>query len=354
MLFPTPITSTLDSTADPPDAVLDASQEGGAATPFVVEHFRLDVQAGGHFTPGARLVVTPALRTGGLLQALPDRETKTLLCLLTFLTANGRLRPTVQEVAPALGVGEEEAGERLRQLAARRWQGEEVARLLLRENGTGYAILSRRVLSEKPAPEADATPEGAAAYRTAGRDAVIGYSREKYARSRSDVEREIQEQLGHGSGKEMVDTPEGNARRRLQALGVPPEQADLLFEAHSVEEITNQLDWLPLRGAKNPARFVVASIQGRYDPPARIRLERAIAADRAAEAEKTKETIGPTSPLGTSAAAVEPVQREATSDVNLALPETLEIPEGGSAADNFPPATLPAEGQGGVDVSGNV
>ena len=61
--------------------------------PFLIEHGWRDMRRDGDFVPSARLVVTSALRTSGLLAALPGEEAKSLLLLVTFLTPNGLIRP---------------------------------------------------------------------------------------------------------------------------------------------------------------------------------------------------------------------------------------------------------------------
>jgi hypothetical protein len=288
------------------------------ALPFVVEHLRLDEKNGGYFTPAAQVVVTGALRTGGLLRQMRDDEARTLLALLTFLTANGRIHPTAAQLAEALSVGEGKAKERLRRLCALSWQGKPVAFPLTRAVGQDAISLSRFVLGERDANTPSSSPATTRSVRlplpappdmpaismalpaedtpVASREAVVSHSREAYARPRAEVEREILVQLGHAA-EEADDTPEGAVRRRLAALGVPREQADLLFAHHTLEEITAQIDWLPYRNAHSPARYVVAAIQGRYEPPARVRWEQDIAvvkdaAQTSEGAEQTAKTDG--------------------------------------------------------------
>jgi hypothetical protein len=42
---------------------------------------------------------------------------------------------------------------------------------------------------------------------------------------------------------------------------------EYLLAEYGFEACCRQLDWLPLRAAKNPSRFLVAAIEGNYDPP---------------------------------------------------------------------------------------
>src|SRR5947209_7091188 len=92
-----------------------------ATPPLQVEHRREDVPPD-RFVPDTRLVVTPALRTSGLLAALSDRDARTLLGVVTFLTPNGRFTGTVPAIAAALGVSEKDVRERLSSLMALSFQ----------------------------------------------------------------------------------------------------------------------------------------------------------------------------------------------------------------------------------------
>jgi hypothetical protein len=74
-----------------------------AEAPFVVQHRRQATAPSGDFVPEARLILTPALRTSGLWAQLPPEEFKDLLLILTFLTPNGWFRPTLPELADAIG-----------------------------------------------------------------------------------------------------------------------------------------------------------------------------------------------------------------------------------------------------------
>lgn len=90
--------------------------------PFIVEHVLPGDGVPGNFVPAARLLVTPALRTSGLLAQLPDAEAKSLLLLLTFLSPNGRLRASLDEVAEALRTSPDKSRRRVQRLAETRWQ----------------------------------------------------------------------------------------------------------------------------------------------------------------------------------------------------------------------------------------
>jgi hypothetical protein len=273
-------------------------------TPFVIEHRRTGATPTG-FVPGARLYLSAsALRETALLRALSDEATRSLLAVLTFLTNNGHIHPTAAQVAEVLGIPEARAGERLRRLLAVPWRGEPLLQRLPREGGLDAFTPSRALVSESAAPpEAEGEvvnlplpplppllpPE------PSHREAILAHSRATYGRPRAEVERIVAEQLGHAI-EETLDTPSGEARRRLLALGVPKEEVDDLVAHHPVESILEQIAWLAYRDAKRPARFVVAAIRGNYEPPARVRLERALAEAEIEEAQPSEEEQEATQP----------------------------------------------------------
>ena len=247
--------------------------------PFLVEHVREDEKSSGNFIPAARLIVLPALRTSGLLAFLPDAEARLLLLLLTFLSPNGHIQATVPELAAGLHITEGEMRRRLERLVTLNWQGEPLAYSHSTETKMERYSPSPGLFAVQVNPPSPPMSEPPLENR-AGRDAVIAYSRAHYANSRKVVERMIATQYGHDPA-ELGDSPEAVARRQLSGLGVPKETVNVLFEAHSLQEITDQLEWLPLRGAKSPARFVAAAISGRYAPPIGVK-----ASSQAEEAHK--------------------------------------------------------------------
>jgi len=287
-----------------------------AAFPFIIENLRTQPRPAA-FVPAARLVVTPALRTGGLLRSLGDKEARTLLALLTFLTPNGHIRTTAPELSDALGVPPKEAQERLLRLTRLLYQGEPLARVIERPAGLDAYTLSPGMIAQQQMGEERPPTIAPARPSLAGRDAIVSHSRDRYGTPRQEAERMIAEQLGHAP-EESADTPEGMARRRLLALGVSQEDVGDLIAQNPLEEITQQLDWLPYRHAKFPERLIVAAIQNRYEPPARVRLEEAIAAETSEEGEG----------METSEAQASETEAET---VSLSIPES---PEGESQPGN--------------------
>ena len=140
--------------------------------------------------------------------------------------------------------------------------------LPLDSGAIGYA-LSRTIVGIEQAPSEQLQPTPAPS-PTAGREAVIAHSRARYAHTRADVERQIAEMMGW---KEEGDGPEAKLRRRFLGTGLLREQIDLLIERYPRERIERQIDWLPYRNAKSPARYLLAAIENDYEAPVTVRLQ---------------------------------------------------------------------------------
>lgn len=261
------------------------SSKPSETKPFVIEHQKHDLTPSGQFVPGARLLVTSVLRTSGLLADLPDAEAKSLLLMLTFLTANGHIQASLPELAQALHTSTDKTRKRMQRLEEMRRQAEPL--IYARTTGSGLEVftLSPALVKQRDAPPEPSAQPPVPVYQAAGREAVIAHSRSRYAVPRAEAERMVAAQYGQDP-EEAGEGPEAVARRHLSALGVPREQIAELFQNYALEDIQNQLDWLKHRGAKSPGRFVVAAIQGRYEPPARVRLEQAVAEENMRESEQ--------------------------------------------------------------------
>lgn len=244
-------------------------------TPFLIEHAVHEPKPGEVLPAPRILLLTRNLRTCGLLERMSGEATRALLALLACLNPNGRIRPDVREIAALLGVEERIARKWLGQLAHTGFEGEPLVRLETHESGLETVHLSARAVAEVVPPPLPAEEPPAL---VSSREEIIAHSRAAYARPRAEVERDILRQLGH-EPEETEPGPVGDAWRRLSALGVPNEQIRRLIDAFSLDVINDQIDWLPLRGeVRNRARYVIAAIEGNYEPPARVRLERTIAA----------------------------------------------------------------------------
>lgn len=241
--------------------------------PFVAEHLRHTSSSTSYFTPQARLVIdTAALRQGGLLAALTDESSRTLLSVLCFLTANGRAEPTAHQVASVLGTSTGKARDRLLRLSAVRFGDEPVLRVHRTESGLEMFGISPHVLTSRDEePEAGAD---APAAMPSHRAAITEHSRAMHARPRAEVERMVLEQLGLPGPETFDESPEGELRKRLAAIGMARDTVTNLIGEFGVDAVGGQLDWLPYRNAKDPARYLAAAVRGQYAEPAQATRER--------------------------------------------------------------------------------
>ena len=272
--------------------------------PIVIELCQTDKTRSGYFRPQARLKLTPALRTSGLLLALPGEDLKNFLFLLSFVNPNGDCMPTVTELATAMRVSGMKARTRMRRLADFRWQGESLACFLSRGSGLdAYAPNPKLIAYEhtvERVPEPPLPP-----IKAAGREAVIAYSRARYAHPRAEVERLIAEQNGwplpednaagheaapsavkseaesqntHLAAKTPVaatappqESERSKVRRQLRGLGLSGEHADDLLSKYDLLRIQRQLQWLPYRQTRNRAGFLIAAVADNYEAPLALR-----------------------------------------------------------------------------------
>ena len=63
------------------------------------------------------------IRTSGLLAKLSDKNFRTLVCLATFMDAEGHCFPSQEALAKALGISRTAVSKRIKSLLAFRWQG---------------------------------------------------------------------------------------------------------------------------------------------------------------------------------------------------------------------------------------
>lgn len=270
--------------------------------PFVLELRYEELQPNGTFTPQAALLLTPALRRSSLLQMLTTEELRTLIAALSCLTPNGTFAATPELVAPALGLSIGQAKDRLQRLTKRLWQEKPLLseQPIQASQGTPsglrffvpgpllFAVRHSYVLPHESMSAGDLT----ALLRDRGqpmqggfRQQIIANSRTNYTRPRAEVEAQINRFLrGEYSHHEPMEekeeipaTPEEETRlllkRQLIALGITSPEATLLLDTYPQERIQQQLEWLPLRHARNPAGFLLAAIEGDYDPPMAVRLQ---------------------------------------------------------------------------------
>ncbi len=102
---------------------------------------------------------------------------------------------------------------------------------------------------------------------------VVEHSRRTYARTREEVEREIEEMMNWRKKEEpqpkslALSPDEQKLYDELVAVGLLPEQAQELMKHFDALRIRRQLAWLPPRAAKNPAGYLLAAVKDDYAAP---------------------------------------------------------------------------------------
>ncbi len=286
--------------------------------PIAIEvHRWIDLTNGG-WRSCAFVKLTSALRTSGLLLALPAEDLKNLLFLLTFTSASGDCLPTVQQLAHAMNISERKVRRRMERLTQFRWQGKPLVTAIRRGNGQDAYTLAtgqrrNEVLDDNETTgQQDHTVSGhevsgqpssevSPSRPLARREEVIAASRGQYGRPRAAVEAEIAREMGWdqppyvsapptnadsrppqpGRPAERVPlraqpsdssvTAEEHIRQQLRDVGVEEEWVDYLMEKFDRERIQRQLQWLPYRKAQKPARMIVSAIEKDYEEPYALR-----------------------------------------------------------------------------------
>ncbi len=224
----------------------------------------------GTWKPAALVAVTPALRTSGFLGAIGLDEFKSLLLLLTFLLPDGRCAASVPQLAQSLRLSQGKTRARFQRLAAVRWQGQSI--VFHSQWGSGLDGFT-------PAPGfipiIEEPQEGLKSplLTVLPREVVVEHSRRTYARSRAEVEKEIEEMMNWRKKSEDKPTvpalspDEQKLKDELVAVGLLAEQADDLMKRFDAIRIRRQLAWLPLRMAKNKAGYLIAAVKDDYAAP---------------------------------------------------------------------------------------
>ena len=155
------------------------------AAPFIIEHRQQD-GTGSSFRPSARLILTPRVRTSGLWRSLTPEDFANLALILSFVTSNGWCRPTLPELADAMGVPSAKAKSRPDRLVRGTWQEQPLVELLARPDGLDAYLPSRRLVAHEDV--GSPKPVHAAPVQAPGWEAVAAYSRARYAKTREDVD----------------------------------------------------------------------------------------------------------------------------------------------------------------------
>ncbi|BCM94113.1 hypothetical protein IAD21_06016 [Abditibacteriota bacterium] len=241
----------------------------GQEAPFVLYIAHEDKNRGGtHWKPSALIGLTPALRSSDFLAIIAPDEFKSLLVLLTFLSPDGRCGASVGQLAQVLRLSHGKTRARFERLAAVRWQGQTIVLHTQWGDGLdGFAPAPGFIpVIEEPQKEAIVPP-----IAVLPRQAVIEHSRRIYARSRSEVERQIEEMMNWRKvplpSITSLSSKEQKLKDELVTVGLLPEQAEELMRRFDSLRIRRQLAWLPLRAAKNKAGYLLAAIKDDYAAP---------------------------------------------------------------------------------------
>ncbi len=176
-------------------------------------------------------------RRQGLLAAVPPEAWHTLCAVLSFTCRDGERRFTPEQLALSLAVPREEAERRLLALASVQWQGQPLA---------------------EPARYPDGALGGA---RVGPSDLLLGVN------EAAEPQPAPPRRDGGPRAGAAAPRPDGALKERLLAVGLLPDQAERLLTHFPEERIARQLAWLPRRGARNPAAFLLKAVANDWPAP---------------------------------------------------------------------------------------
>lgn len=261
--------------------------------PFVIEQYKGEQGTGGSFRPAARLLLTSTLRTSGLWNALSPDELRDLALLLTFLSPNGRVQPTLPEIAGAMKASHVQTRARMLRLSRRTWRGQPLVVELNRQSGLDAYLPSGHILGSRQMPEIPAAAaQTVLTEPRAGRDVLIAHSRARYATPRVEVEADIARRMGWGAPAFEDDPPDVAEEKRvlydrLSEQGMSKSQALDVLKRFDLAVVRRQLEWMPHRAAKNPSRYLQAAIENNYEAPVSIRVRQEVPGESKDILEKT-------------------------------------------------------------------
>jgi len=262
--------------------------------PFVI-YLAHEDKTQGSWRPRAMLGITPALRTSGFLSAIEPEELHSLLVLLSFLSPDGRLMAFTLSLAQALGTSPAKTRARFEHLCEARWLGQPIVFATQHGDGLdGFAPTPGFIpLVEEPQHDEDGP-----VIRVVPREAVIAHSRRTYARTRGEVEAEIESMMNwkkpqllqQGTSPQRATPPpaitppavnpeQAELHAQLLEVGLLPEQADDLLKRYDALRIRRQLAWLPRRRAKNAAGYLLAAIKDDYAAPRAAQFQDSVKPD---------------------------------------------------------------------------
>lgn len=251
--------------------------------PFTLFIEHRDKTRDGHWRPATFVMLTSSLRTSGFLWALPPEDLKSFLLLLTFVTPNGNIAPSVPQLATALRLSEAKTRERLARLVATHWHEQPIVLPHRMGNGLDTFSLAPRFLPVREEEIGAYPAKIQTPYKAAPREVIIEHSRRMYGRPRAEVERMIMEQMGYKKPVEAglatsatsPQSPRDDAdtalRDELRQVGLLPDQVNELLARFDTVRIRRQLMWLPYRPARNRAGLLLAAIKDDYEAPPNMR-----------------------------------------------------------------------------------
>lgn len=250
--------------------------------PFLVQHVRLHERAGdSHYTPAARVVFAPGLKTSELFQALPGEEVKTLFALLASVSPNGNVQASASDVASTLGIPERKARDRLLRLETLLWRGEPLIRTVRLAPGVDAFAPGPHLLAHEHPPEPIQNPPVPTIPVTARIPVTSTMPFTTPPASLETALQEIEQQLQKTTRQEQElslnplteELPSNSVEAMRDAIvglcrfGVSEAEAANLVSVYPLERIERQISWMEHRNAKVPSRFLIAAIHNDYGPP---------------------------------------------------------------------------------------
>jgi len=187
-------------------------------------------------TPEGRLMARwlTAARRQGFLALVPPDAWHALSAVLSFTCRDGRRRFTLDQLALALAVPRLEAGRLLDELSRTQWRGQPLA---VTEAGPDGEVAGAEVAPVELLLSLAGTETGPAA--------------------------------GPASSEAPAPAaaPDAGLRAELERAGLRPEQAGRLLSEFPADLLRRQLAWLPRRGARNPAAFLIKAVENDWGEP---------------------------------------------------------------------------------------
>jgi hypothetical protein len=206
----------------------------------------------------AKVVIGNALARSELLAHLPVELLPALMALLSQVGPDGESHADALQVARILGIHPDEAEVRLNRLAGL----PNTEQPLVYRSGEAWRLSKQYIVPVQQS--LSLLPPEQEPYRAVPKEEIIAQSRERYATPIHEAERLVNDQLGI---EPLPEGPEGEALAAMLQVGVPIDVGRDLLATFPLAQIQAQLHWLPKRAARNPARYLVAAIQGDFGPP---------------------------------------------------------------------------------------